>query len=229
MSRAYLIESRCVMISEARKKAVKAFNRRLKKATGLEKETLLAFVQEAGQTASGNLSTKAIVSTQTIKSFARSKKSELPKKLAKYRTPVTKRKKLTPRERLEREQQFRERHGLQYTSQYQEAERLLSNPLASEKVIKRYAVHTKVGSEEYLQQKIESRINKIRYFAYREESTNADAQRMVQALDDGLRKLDKDDLNKLLDDIESRNKTLIEDYEKDLDIGGVAVIPFARE
>lgn len=217
------------MISEARKKAVKAFNRRLKKATGLEKETLLAFVQEAGQTASGNLSTKAIVSTQTIKSFARSKKSELPKKLAKYRTPVTKRKKLTPRERLEREQQFRERHGLQYTSQYQEAERLLSNPLASEKVIKRYAVHTKVGSEEYSQQKIESRINKIRYFAYREESTNADAQRMVQALDDGLRKLDKDDLNKLLDDIESRNKTLIEDYEKDLDIGGVAVIPFARE
>lgn len=217
------------MISEARKKAVKAFNRRLKKATGLEKETLLAFVQEAGQTASGNLSTKAIVSTQTIKSFARSKKSELPKKLTKYRTPVTKRKKLTPRERLEREQQFRERHGLQYTSQYQESERLLSNPLASEKAIKRYAVHTKVGSEEYLQQKIESRINKIRYFAYREESTNADAQRMVQALDDGLRKLDKDDLNKLLDDIESRNKTLIEDYEKDLDIGGVAVIPFARE
>lgn len=217
------------MISEARKKAVKAFNRQLKKATGLEKETLLAFVQEAGQTASGNLSTKAIVSTQTIKSFARSKKSELPKKLAKYRTPVTKRKKLTPRERLEREQQFRERHGLQYTSQYQEAERLLSNPLASEKAIKKYAVHTKIGSEEYLQQKLESRINKIRYFAYREESTNTDAQRFVQALDDGIRKLDNDTLNKLIDDIESRNKTLIEDYEKDLDIGGVAVIPFARE
>lgn len=217
------------MISEARKKAVKAFNRRLKKATGLEKETLLAFVQEAGQTASGNLSTKAIVSTQTIKSFAKSKKSELSKKLTKYRTPVTKRKKLTPRERLEREQQFRERHGLQYTSKYQEAERLLSNPLASEKAIKRYAVHTKIGSEEYLQQKLESRINKIRYFAYREESTNADAQRFVQALDDGIRKLDNDTLNKLFDDIESRNKTLIEDYEKDLDIGGIAVIPFARE
>lgn len=217
------------MISEARKKAVKAFNRRLKKATGLEKEKLLAFVQEAGQTASGNLSTKAIVSTQTIKSFARSKKSELPKKLTKYRTPVTKRKKLTPRERLEREQQFRERHGLQYSSKYQEAERLLSTPLASEKAIKKYAVHVKIGSEEYLQQKLESRINKIRYFAYREESTNTDAQRFVQALDDGIRKLDNDTLNKLLDDIESRNKTLIEDYEKDLDIGGVAVIPFARE
>lgn len=217
------------MVSEARKKAVKAFNRRLKKATGLEKETLLAFVQEAGQTASGNLSTKAIASTQAIKSFTKSKKSELSKKLTKYRTPVSKRKKLTPRERLEREQQFRERHGLQYTSRYQEAERLLTNPLASEKAIKRYAVHTKIGSEDYLQQKIESQINKIRYFAYREENTNTDAQRMVQALDDGLRKLDKDSLNKLLDDIESRNKTLIEDYEKDLDIGGIAVIPFARE
>lgn len=217
------------MVSEARKKAVKAFNRRLKKATGLEKETLLAFVQEAGQTASGNLSTKAIANTQTIKSFTKSKKSELSKKLAKYRTPVAKRKKLTPRERLEREQQFRERHGLQYTSKYQEAERLLDNPLASEKAIKKYAVHTKIGSEEYLQQKVESRINKIRYFAYREESSNTDAQRMIQALDDGLRKLDKGALNKLLDDIESRNATLIEDYEKDLDIGGVAVIPFARE
>lgn len=217
------------MVSEARKKAVKAFNRRLKKATGLEKETLLTFVQEAGQTASGNLSTKAIANTQTIKSFTKSKKSELSKKLAEYRTPVTKRKKLTPRERLEREQQFRERHGLQYTSIYQEAERLLSNPFASEKAIKKYAVHTKIDSEDYLQQKIESRINKIRYFAYREESTNTDAQRMIQALDDGLRKLDKGALNKLLDDIESRNATLIEDYEKDLDIGGVAVIPFARE
>ena len=217
------------MISEARKKAVKAFNRRLKKATGLEKETLLAFVQEAGQTASGNLSTRAIVSTQTIKSFTKSKKSDLSKKLNKYRTPVTKRKKLTPRERLEREQQFRERHGLQYSSRYQEAERILDNPLASEKAIKKYAKHTKLGSEEYLRQKLESRINKIRYFAYREESTNTDAQRMVKVLDDGIRNLDNDVLNKLLDDIESRNKTLIEDYEKDLDIGGVAVIPFARE
>lgn len=216
------------MVSEARKKAVKAFNRRLKKATGLEKETLLAFVQEAGQTASGNLSTKAIATTQIIKSFTKSKKSELSKMLSKYRTPVAKRKKLTPRERLEREQQFRERHGLQYTSTYQEAERLLDNPLASEKAIKKYAVHAKVGSEDYVQQKVESRINKLRYFAYREESSNTDAQRMIQALDDGLRKLDKNTLNKLLDDIESRNATLIEDYEKDLDIGGVAVIPFAR-
>lgn len=217
------------MVSEARKKAVKAFNRRLKKATGLEKETLLAFVQEAGQTASGNLSTQAIVYTQTIKSFTKSKKSELPKKLTKYRTPTTKHKKLTPRERLEREQQFRERHGLQYSSKYQEAERLLRNPLASEKAIKKYAQHAKIGSEEYLQQSIESRINKLRYFAYREESHNVDAKSFVQALDEGIRNLDKDTLNELLDNIESRNKKLIEDYEKDLDIGGVAVIPFARE
>lgn len=217
------------MVSEARKKAVKAFNRRLKKATGLEKETLLAFVQESGQTASGNLSTKAIASTQTIKSFTKSKKSELPKKLTKYRTPVAKRKKLTPRERLEREQQFRERHGLQYSSKYQEAERLLGNPLASEKAIKKYAQHDKIGSDEYTQQSIESRINKIRYFAYREESSNADAKKMIQALDEGIRKMDKDILNEMLDSIENRNKTLIEDYEKDLDIGGIAVIPFARE
>ena len=217
------------MVSEARKKAVKAFNRRLKKATGLEKETLLAFVQESGQTASGNLSTKAIASTQTIKSFTKSKKSELSKKLTKYRTPTVKRKKLTPRERLGREQQFRERHGLQYSSKYQEAERLLGNPLASEKAIKKYAQHDKIGSEEYTQQSIESRINKIRYFAYREENSNADAKKMIQALDDGIRKMDKDVLNEMLYSIENRNKTLIEDYEKDLDIGGIAVIPFARE
>ena len=119
--------------------------------------------------------------------------------------------------------------SLQYSSRYQEAERILDNPLASEKAIKKYAKHTKIDSEEYLQLKLESRINKIRYFAYREESTNTDAQRMVQVLDAGIRNLDNDVLNKLLDDIESRNKTLIEDYEKDLDIGGVAVIPFSRE
>ena len=217
------------MVSEARKKAVKSFNRRLKKATGLEKEMLLVFVQEAGQTASGNLSTKAIANTQTIKSFTKSKKSDLSKKLAKYRTPVAKRKKLTPRERLEGEQQFRERHGLQYSSKYQEAERLLRNPLASEKAIKKYAKHAKIGSEEYLQQSIESRINKLRYFAYREESRNADANRMIQALDNGIRNIDNDTLNELLDSIESRNKAIIEYYEKDIDIGGVAVIPFARE
>ena len=95
------------MISESRKKAVKAFNRRLKKATGLEKETLLAFVQQAGRTLSGNLSTKSIVSTQTIKSFTRAENYKLPKKLERYNKPKHK---LTVRERAEREQRFRERH-----------------------------------------------------------------------------------------------------------------------
>lgn len=217
------------MISVARKKAVKAFNRRLKKATGLEKETLLAFVQEAGMTASGNLSTQAVATTQTIKSFTKSKKSELSKKLTKYRTPMTKRKTLTPRERLEREQQFRERHGLQYTSKYQEAERLLSNPLASEKALKKYAKHEKIGSKQYNKERTESLINKLRYFAYREESSNADARTMIEALDSGIRNIDEQDLSKMLDDIYNRNKTLVDDYEQDLDIGGVAVIPFARE
>ena len=69
-----------IMISESRKKAVKAFNRKLKKAAGLEKETLLEFVKQAGMTASGNLSTKAIVSTQTIKAFTRATAKDLPKK-----------------------------------------------------------------------------------------------------------------------------------------------------
>lgn len=69
------------MISQARKRVVKQFNRRLKKATGLEKETLLTFAQQAGLTAGGNLSTRAVASTQTIKSFAQGRKSELSSKL----------------------------------------------------------------------------------------------------------------------------------------------------
>lgn len=217
------------MVSEARKKAVKTFNSRLKKATGLEKETLLAFAQQAGLTAGGNLSTKAVASTQTIKSFAHGKKSELSSKLKKYETPVSKRKKLTPREKLEREQRFRERHNLQYTSKYQEAERLLSNPLAKDETLLKYAKHEKIGSEKYLAEQTESLINKIRYFAYREESSNADAKLMISALDDGIRNMDKESLKKMLNDIYGRNQTLIDDYEKDLGIGGVAVIPFARE
>ena len=120
------------MISETRKKAVKAFNRRLKKATGLEKETLLEFVQQVGKTSSGNLSTKSIASTQAIKSFTKAKSKELSKKLERYNKP---KRKLTIRERAEREQRFRERHGLQYTSVYQQTERILQNPLATDKDI----------------------------------------------------------------------------------------------
>lgn len=217
------------MISEARKKAVKAFNRRLKKATGLEKETLLAFVHEAGQTASGNLSTHAIASTQTIKSFTKSKKSELSKKLTKYRTPATKRKKLTPRERLEREQQFRERHGLQYTSKYQQAQRILDNPLASENQLKKYAQHDKIGSSEFNQQRLESLIEKIRYFAYKEENLNADADRFIDLLDNGIGNLDKNELNKITDEIYNRNKKVIDEYEQDLEIGGISIISLARD
>lgn len=217
------------MVSEARKKAVKSFNRRLKKATGLEKETLLAFAQQAGMTASGNLSTKAVAHTQTIKSFAHVRKSELFSKLKKYEAPVTKRKKLTLREKLEREQRFRERHNLQYTTKYQEAERLLNNPLATDEILLKYAKHEKIGSEKYLAEQTESLINKIRYFAYREESSNADAKLMINALDEGIRDMDKESLNKMLNDIYDRNQSLIDDYEKDLDISGISVIPFARE
>ena len=216
------------MISQARKRVVKQFNRRLKKATGLEKETLLAFAQQAGLTAGGNLSTRAIASTQTIKSFAQGRKSELSSKLKKYENPQP-RKKLTLRERLEREQHFRERHGLQYTSIYQQAQRILDNPLASENQLKKYAQHDKIGSSEYKQQRLESLIEKIRYFAYKEENLNADADRFIGLLDDGLRKLDNNELKKITDEIYRRNKKIIDDYEQELEIGGISIISLARD
>lgn len=216
------------MISQARKRVVKQFNRRLKKATGLEKETLLAFAQQAGLTAGGNLSTRAVASSQTIKSFAQGRKSELSSKLKKYENPQP-RKKLTLRERLEREQHFRERHGLQYTSIYQQAQRILDNPLASEKQLKKYAQHDKIGSSEYDQQRLESLIEKIRYFAYKEENLNADADRFIDLLDDGLRKLDNNELKKITDEIYERNKKIIDDYEQDLEIGGISIISLARD
>lgn len=213
------------MISEARKKAVKAFNRRLKKATGLEKETLLEFVKQSGMTASGNLSTRAVVHTQTIKSFAKAKKRELPIKLKKYNEP---KKKLTSKERLEREQRFRERHELQYTSTYQQAERLLQNPLATDNQYSKYAKHTKIGSEDFEKLELESLINKLRYFAYKEES-NADSQNMINMLDNGIRKIDKGELKNKLDEIYKRNKQIVDDYSTDLDLGGVSIISLVRE
>lgn len=215
------------MISQARKRVVKQFNIRLKKATGLEKETLLAFAQQAGLTASGNLSTKAIAHTQTIKSFAQGRKSEMSSKLKKYGNPQP-RKKLTLRERLEREQQFRERHGLQYTSKYQQAQRILDNPLASENQLKKYAQHDKIGSAEFEQQRLESLIEKIRYFAYKAENLNADADRFIDLLDNGLGNLDKNELIKITDEIYKRNKKVIDDYEQDLEIGGISIISLAR-
>ena len=213
------------MISESRKKAVKAFNRRLKKATGLEKETLLKFVQQSGRTPSGNLSTKSIASTQAIKSFTKSKSYELPKKLERYNKP---KRKLTMRERAEREQRFRERHGLQYTSIYQQTERKLQNPLATDKEISKYAKHTKIGSEEFERLSLESLINKLRYFAYKEPA-NTDAKEMTDLLDEGIRKIDKEELKNKLDEIYKRNRQLVEDYSADLDVGGVSIISLARE
>lgn len=213
------------MISEARKKAVKAFNRRLKKATGLEKETLLEFVKQSGMTASGNLSTRAVVHTQTIKSFTKSKKRELSSKLKKYNEP---KRKLTSKERLELEQRFRERHGLQYTSTYQQSERLLQNPLATDKQLLKYAKHTKIGSEDFEKLELESLINKLRYFSYKEPA-NADSQDMINMLDNGIRKIDKGELKNKLDEIYKRNKQIIDDYSTDLDLGGVSIISLARE
>lgn len=191
----------------------------------MEKETLLAFVQQSGRTSSGNLSTKAIVSTQTIKSFTKAKSKELPKKLERYNTP---KRKLTIRERAEREQRFRERHGLQYTSVYQQTERILQNPLATDKDISRYAKHTKINSEEFEKLEMESLINKLRYFAYK-ESANTDAKEMTDLLDDGIRDIDKEELKTKLNEIYKRNRQLVEDYSADIDLGGVSIISLARE
>ena len=213
------------MISETRKKAVKAFNRRLKKATGIEKETLLEFAQQTGRTSSGNLSSKAVVSTQTIKSFTKATTNDLPKKLARYDKP---KRKLTMRERAEREQRFRERHGLQYTSVYQQTERMLQNPLATDKDISRYAKHTKIDSEEFEKLEMESLINKLRYFAYK-ESANNDAKEMTDLLDEGIRNIDKEELKDKLNEIYKRNRQLVEDYSSDLDVGGISIISLARE
>ena len=213
------------MVSESRKKAVKAFNRRLKKATGIEKETLLEFVNQAGRTPSGNLSTKSIASTQTIKSFTKAPSKKLPKKLERYNTPKHK---LTMRERAEREQRFRERHGLQYTSVYQQTERKLQNPLATDKEISKYAKHTKIGSEEFENLEMESLINKLRYFAYKEPA-NTDAKEMTDLLDEGIRNIDKEELKAKLNKIYKRNRQLVDDYSADLDVGGVSIISLARE
>ena len=214
------------MISESRKKAVKAFNRRLKKATGLEKETLLEFVKQSGMTASGNLSTKAVISTQTIKAFTMATAKDLPKKLERYNNP---KRKLTVRERAEREQRFRERHNLQYTSVYQQTERILQNPLATDKDISRYAKHTKINSEEFEKLEMESLINKLRYFAYKESANNDDAKEMTDLLDKGIRNIDKEELKAKLNEIYNRNRQLVEDYSADLDVGGISIISLARE
>ena len=186
---------------------------------------MLEFVKQAGITPSGNLSTKAIVSTQTIKAFAKATTNDLPKKLERYNNP---KRKLTVRERAEREQRFRERHGLQYTSVYQQTERILQNPLATDKDISRYAKHTKINSEEFEKLEMESLINKLRYFAYK-ESTNTDAKEMTGLLDEGIRNIDKEELKSKLNEIYNRNRQLVEDYSADIDIGGVSIISLARE
>ena len=143
----------------------------------------------------------------------------------KYNKP---KRKLTMRERAEREQRFRERHGLQYTSVYQQTERILQNPLATDKEISKYAKHIKIDSEEFEKLEMESLINKLRYFAYK-ESTNTDAKEMTDLLDEGIRSIDKEELKAKLNEIYNRNRQLVEDYSADLDVGGVSIISLARE
>ena len=75
---------------------------------------------------------------------------------------------------------------------------------------------------------MESLINKFRYFAYK-EPTNTDAKEMTDLLDEGLRKIDKEELKAKLNEIYNRNRQLVEDYSSDIDIGGVSIISLARE
>ena len=117
---------------------------------------------------------------------------------------------------------------MQYTSVYQQTERKLQNPLATDKEISKYAKHTKIGSEEFERLSLESLINKLRYFAYK-ESSNADAKEMTGLLDEGIRKIDKEELKVKLNEIYNRNRQLVDDYSADLDVGGISIISLARE
>ena len=72
------------------------------------------------------------------------------------------------------------------------------------------------------------KINKLRYFSYK-ESANADAKEMTDLLDEGIRKIDKEELKIKLNEIYKRNRQLVDDYSADIDIGGVSIISLARE
>ena len=153
------------MVSEVRKKVVKRFNRQLKKATGIEKDNLMKIVNTYGSTKNGNLSVNANIKTVTLKSITLSKKNEKADKIQRALNPKPqpKRKKLTTREKVIRELQFMERHGLQYSQTYQNALDVLKNPNASDEQLKYYTKHIKLNSKEYKNKWIESKINQLKF------------------------------------------------------------------
>ena len=52
---------------------------------------------------------------------------------------------------------------------------------------------------------------------------------MTYLLDEGIRKIDNEELTVKLNEIYKRNRQLVEDYSSDLDVGGISIISLARE
>lgn len=214
------------MVSETRKKVVKQFNRQLKKATGIERDNLMKIVNTYGATKSGNLSVNANIKTVTLKSITLSKKKDKAEKIQRALNPNQrpKRKKLTTREKVIRELQFMERHGLQYSQTYQNALDALKNPNASDAQLKYYAKHTKLNSKEYKNKWIESKINQLKFYAYNERyKTNSTedeiAEDFISELQGGIKNnYNTDELIKKLKSIEKQREDVIKEYDKDLSL-----------
>ena len=206
------------MVSEVRKKVVKQFNRQLKKATGTEKDNLMKIVNTYGATKSGNLSVNANIKTVTLKSITLSKKSEKADKIQRALNP------LTTREKVIRELQFMERHGLQYSQTYQNALDVLKNPNASDEQLKYYTKHTKLNSKEYKNKWIESKINQLKFYAYNERyktNSNGDhiAEDFIDEFQGGIKNnYNTDELIKKLKSIEKQREDVIKEYDKELAI-----------
>ena len=204
------------MVSEARKRVVKQFNRQLKKATGIEKDNLMKIVNTYGATKSGNLSVNANIKTVTLKSITLSKKRDKADKIQRALNP------LTTREKVIRELQFMERHGLQYSQTYQNALDVLKNPNASDEQLKYYTKHTKLNSKEYKNKWIESKINQLKFYAYNERyktNSNGDdiAEDFIDELQGGIKNnYNTDELIKKLKSIEKQREDVIKEYDKEL-------------
>ena len=207
-----------IMASEARKRVVKHFNRQLKKATGIEKDNLMKIVNTYGATKSGNLSVNANIKTVTLKSITLSKKRDKADKIQRALNP------LTTREKVIRELQFMERHGLQYAQTYQNALDVLKNPNASDEQLKYYTKHIKLNSKEYKNKWIESKINQLKFYAYNERyKTNSNVDDVTEDFIDELQRgiknnYDTDELIKKLKSIEKQREDIIKEYDKELDL-----------
>lgn len=214
------------MVSEVRKRVVKQFNSQLKKATGIEKDNLMKIVNTYGATKSGNLSVNANIKTVTLKSITLSKKKDKADKIQRALNPnqQPKRKKLTTREKVIRELQFMERHGLQYSQTYQNALDVLKNPNASDEQLKYYTKHTRLNSKEYKNKWIESKINQLKFYAYNERfktHSNGDyvADEFIYELQGGIKNYyDTDELIKKLKSIEKQREDVIKEYDKELSL-----------